>query len=117
MTWRRTRYAIAGDAGLITVRGLANRHFGIRYEGGIGFRVTHLNSGHLIACVFFKRLRDAVAFCEEITPLTDWEAMTATGARAQRHRLVPLLSSLAGRYERFALVDGETLLRLHAEAA
>lgn len=112
MTWARTTYRVHNvDGGTDShdeVRGFSNGTFGVRYEAGIGFRVTHVNTGWLIGRTFFRRLRDAVAFCGEITPLTDWQMMTVESGMADRERLTPLISAAARRYDRsFVCISGE----------
>lgn len=119
MTWVRSSFPVAnleiGKPELVPARGFANHLFGIRFEGGIGFRVTHLNSGYLISRSFFKRLKDAVAFCEAITDVADWASLTAEAVSGRHVELVPHITAAAQRYERFVIVSGPRLLRLHAE--
>lgn len=104
MTWARTTYPISnvdnGIERIQDVRGLSNGTFGIRYTDGVGFRVTHLNTGWLISKHFFTRLRDAVAFCEQIEPVADWKTMTVESGMADKDRITPLLTAIAKQYER-----------------
>lgn len=113
MTWNRTTYEVDRvDNGIsykATVRGLSNGTFGISYTDGIGFRVTHLPTGWLICRVFFRRLRDAVAFCDTVAPLADWRAMTVESGLAAKADLGPRIAADASRYDHrlvFASGDG-----------
>ncbi len=118
MSWRRGIYPILShEQRSEIVRGFLNPLFGIRYECGIGFRVTHLSSGFLITRQFFRRLRDAVAFCEAITPLADWNAMTASDGLAAKESLGPLVTTEAQRFERYIVTSALDVRTLEPEAA
>lgn len=104
MTWTRATYPVSNvDDGIARtqhVRGFSNGVFGIRYESGVGFRVTHTPTGWLVSRQFFTRLKGAVAFCEEILPVADWQAMTVETGLADRNRIVPMITAAAVRHER-----------------
>ena len=108
--WSRKPYPImaATDDGARVrrfARGLSNDLFGIRRELGIGFRVTHLPTGWLMGPQFFCRLKDAVAWCEAVTPLVDWESVTVECAIGSRAEPWAEMQALARRC-RLALLRG-----------
>lgn len=104
--WKRGVYSIdQKDSPKKAVRGLVSDTFGIRFEQAIGFRITHLPSGLTISPQFFRRLKDAVAFCDDIRPVLDWQNLTAEQGWKMRDQVIPVLTEKAKRYHRYALTS------------